>query len=101
MSQAWQEPAHAVLQQYPSGAQVVPLTQPLPVMQVCPCLLLQAPVPSHVPAQLSGSSAFVTATQLPAAEQAWQLPGQSLCTQQFPIGIQLPAPQGLNPAAQV
>ena len=52
MSQAWHEPEQVVSQQMPSGAQVVPLAQPLAtVWQVWPFLLLHAPVESHVPAQ--------------------------------------------------
>lgn len=101
MSQASQELVQAVLQQMPSGAQVVPVTQPLPVMQVWPRLLLQAPVASQVPGQLSVSSALVTATHAPAAEHVRQVPAQSLAVQQFAIGMQVPAPQGLNPAAQL
>ena len=61
--QAWLQ----VLSQHtPSGEQVVPAAQPPPaVWQVCPCLLLQAPVLSHVPAQTPGSSWLLTALQTP------------------------------------
>jgi hypothetical protein len=63
-------------------------------------LLLQAPEASQVPAQLSGSSAFMTGWQLPPAEQVLHAPGQSLSEQQLVSGMQLPAPHGLKPAAQ-
>lgn len=60
-----QGPVQAVLQQYPSCEQVVPPTQPpVTVLQTCPCLLLQAPLASQVPAQRPlGSSCPVAATQ--------------------------------------
>jgi len=74
---------------------------PLPVMQVCPRLLLHAPVASQVPLQLSRSSVLVTVTQAPVAEQVLHVPGQSLSEQQLAIGMQFPAPHGLKPGAQV
>ena len=46
-------------------------------VHACPCFLLQAPVASQicVPLQLSASSAFVIATQVPPVpEQAWHAP---------------------------
>jgi hypothetical protein len=53
----WQAWPHAVSQHTPSGEQVVPAAQPLAtVRQVWPCLLLHAPVLSHVPGQRPGSS---------------------------------------------
>lgn len=73
-----------------------PLTQPvLTVLHGCPRLLWQAPVESQVPAQrpATGSSALVTATQVPD-EQVVQAPGQSLAAQQLALGMQV-EPQGL------
>jgi hypothetical protein len=102
MSHAWHEPVQAVSQQVPSGEQVVPLTHPAEadtVLQVCPRLALHAPLPSQVPAQLSVSSAFFTATQLPPGpEQVWQLPVQSLLLQHSELAMHIPL-QGLKPDA--
>ena len=80
MSHAWQDPEHAVSQQMPSGAQVVPLAHPpTTVWQVWPFLLLHVPVASHVPRQRPvESSCPTTATQAWPDEQAWQGPGQSV-----------------------
>jgi hypothetical protein len=69
-SQAMHESAQAVSQQVLSGEQNVPARHPPAVVeQSCPCLLLQAPWPSQVPAHLVRSSWFFTVTQAPA-EQA-------------------------------
>jgi hypothetical protein len=49
--------AQAVLQQWLSAEQVVvEMHPPAIVVHVCPCLLLQDPVASQVPGQLSVSS---------------------------------------------
>jgi len=65
-SQAIQRAAQAWSQQYPSGLQGDPATQPpVVVPQVWPRLLLQAPVASQVPAQRPlGSSLPITAAQV-------------------------------------
>ena len=77
MSQAIHDSVQGLSQQYPSGAHVEPDTHPPCVAEHCwPFLLLHEPVLSQVPAQLSVSSASLTATQLPF-EQVWQMPGQS------------------------
>lgn len=55
-------------------------------MQACPCFVLQAPVPSQVlvPVQLSASSPFLTATQVPPEPvQDWQVP-QDAAAQHVP-----------------
>ena len=74
--QYWQAPLQALPQQTPSTQNV--LTHWDPVVQVCPCFSLHAPVPSQVLVvvlQLSGSSALLTATQVPPAPvQDWQVP---------------------------
>lgn len=75
-SHASQVPAQALSQQTPS-AHGNPFTQSAEVLQVWPCLLLHAPVASHVPAQTVGSSWFFTATHT-LAEQVWHAPEQSL-----------------------
>ena len=78
MLQASHDPVQALSQQVPSGEQVVPLAHPPPtVWQVCPCLLLHAPVASHVPAHTPGSSWFLTAVHTPFVH-VWQAPAQSL-----------------------
>jgi hypothetical protein len=60
---------------------------------------LQTPLPSQVPAQLSVSSAFFTATQLPPGpEQVWHAPPQSLLLQQVLLPMQV-LPHGLKPDA--
>jgi hypothetical protein len=69
------------------------------VVHACPRLDLQAPLPSQVPGQLSVSSMFLTATQLPPGpEQVWQDPPQSLLLQQALFSMQL-LPHGLKPDA--
>jgi hypothetical protein len=66
VSQVSQDPVQALSQQYPSGEQLVPAAQPaVTVWQVCPCLLLHAPVASQVPAQALRSSWFLSAVQTP------------------------------------
>jgi hypothetical protein len=84
MSHATQAPAQAVLQQIPSGEQVVPEThRPGTVLQACPCLLLQAPLASQVPRHRPfGSSWFVAATQAWLELHIVQFPEQSLFVQQ-------------------
>jgi hypothetical protein len=75
----------AVSQQVPSREQVVPETHPAAtVLQVCPCLLLQAPVESQVPAQRPlGSSMLLAATQLwLLVSHVMHIPVQSLFVQQ-------------------
>ena len=59
------------------------------VLHVCPCLLLQAPPESQVPAHRlgTGSSFPVTATQVPLLPQLWQV-AQSLSAQHFALGMQ-------------
>ena len=79
MSHAMHGPAQVWSQQTPSGEQVVPAAQPPPaVWQVCPCLLLHAPVLSQVPAHRPGSSWFLSAVHTPPEEQVWHTPPQSL-----------------------
>jgi hypothetical protein len=90
-SQATHEPVQAVLQQIPSGEQVVLETQPAAtVLQVCPCLLLHAPAESQVPAQRPlGSSTFLAATQVWVVEsQLMQVPVQSLFVQHPAVEMQ-------------
>ena len=70
------------------------------VSHACPRLDLQVPLLSQVPGQLSVSSAFLTATQLPPGpEQVWHAPPQSLALQQELFGMQ-ELPHGLKPGAQ-
>jgi hypothetical protein len=91
-SHATHEPVQAVLQQTPSGEQVVPEMQPPEaVVQVCPCLLLHAPALSQVPAQRPfGSSMLLAATQAwVEASHFIQVPGQSVSLQQAVSGMQL------------
>ena len=71
---------------------------PATVLQACPRLDLQVPLPSQVPLQLSVSSAFLTETQLPP-EQVWQVPLQSLLLQQALFAMHA-LPHGLKPDAQ-
>jgi hypothetical protein len=89
-------------QQTPSGEHEVPATQPpAEVLQLCPRFALHAPLASQVPGQLSVSSAFLTAAHVPpGAGQVWQTPVQSLAEQQLVLAMHVPAPHGLNPAAQ-
>jgi hypothetical protein len=71
----------------------VPETQSAPVVHVWPFFFLHAPVASQVfaPVQLSGSSALVTATQVPPAPvQAWQTP--QVWLQQW-LSVQVPVAQ--------
>lgn len=69
------------------------------VVHACPRLDLQVPLLSQVPEQLSLSSAFLTATQLPPGpEQVWQVPLQSLLLQQALLAMQV-VPHGLKPDA--
>jgi hypothetical protein len=79
-----------------------PVTQSLPTEQVCPCLVLQAPLESQIwlPEQFpSGSSAPVIGTQVPPPPvQARHVP-QLLVVQQRP-STQLPVVHWL-PAVQV
>jgi hypothetical protein len=66
------------------------------VWHVWPCLLLQAPVASQVPGQLSMSSWFLTGTHVPPGpEQVVHVPVQSLALQQVFVGMQAAVPQGL------
>jgi hypothetical protein len=98
-SQATHDPVQAVLQQYPSGEQVLPETHPAAtVLQVCPSLLLQAPLASQVPAQRPfGSASFVAATQVwVLALQAMQVPVQLPLVQHPPDGIQVVAPPAVH-----
>jgi hypothetical protein len=76
--QARQDPVHAWSQHTPS-AHVEPARQPPAVaVQVCPRLLLHAPVASQVPAQRPfGSSLFTAATQAWFAEHVMHGPAQS------------------------
>lgn len=79
------------MQQIPSGEQVVPEVQPAAtVLQVCPCLLLHAPVESQVPAQRPlGSSTLLAAMQLWLVEsQLMQVPVQSLFVQHPVVEMQ-------------
>ena len=94
--QYWQAPLQALPQQTPSTQYVV--THCDPVVQVCPCFSLQAPLASQVlpPEQLSESSPLVTATQVPPAPvQDWQLPHdaepQHIPSTQAPL-VHSPAP---------
>ena len=59
------DPLQALLQQTPSAK--LPPRQSVPAVHACPIFFLQVPLVSHVldPVQVSGSSAFVTATQAP------------------------------------
>jgi hypothetical protein len=69
------------------------------VLHAWPRLDLQLPLLSQVPAQLSLSSAFLTATQLPPGpEQIWQVPLQSPSLQQALLAMHA-LPQGLKPCA--
>jgi hypothetical protein len=78
MSQASHDPVHALSQQTPSGEHVVPAAQPPPAAwQIWPCLLLQAPVLSQVPAHTPGSSPFLMALHTPPM-QVWHSLAQSL-----------------------
>jgi hypothetical protein len=82
--------AQLLLQQYKS-TQVAPATQPAgTVEQSWPCLLLQAPAASQVPAQRPVGSAWLVATpQVCEALHCAQLPGQSASLQQEPLGMQV------------
>jgi len=87
---AEQEAEHGLSQQNPSEEQVVPDRQPpATAVQVCPLLLLQAPVASQVPAQRwLGSSAFVTAMQLcDVVSHVMHEPVQSVLLQQAASGM--------------
>jgi hypothetical protein len=54
-------------------------------------LLLQLPLGSQVPEQRAvGSSWFVAAVQAWLVPHFWQVPGQSLSTQQASIAMQVP-----------
>jgi hypothetical protein len=78
-----------------------PVMQSSATVHACPCLALQVPAASQVlvVAQVSGSSALVTGTQVPPPPvQAWQVP-QALTVQQRP-STQLPVVQSV-PAAQL
>jgi hypothetical protein len=69
------DPLQALLQQTVSAQ--LPLTHSVPAVHVCPVFFLQAPLALQVlaPVQLSGSSAFVTATQVPPGPvQDWHVP---------------------------
>jgi hypothetical protein len=69
------DPLQALLQQTPS-AQLPPM-QSVPPVHACPIFFLQAPLASQVldPVQVSGSSALVTATQVPPGPvQDWHVP---------------------------
>jgi hypothetical protein len=95
LAHVWHEAPQAVLQQCRSAQR--PVTQSVPTAQVWPCLVLQAPVESQVsvPMQLSGSSALVTATQVPPPPvQAWHFP-QAETPQQCP-STQLPLAQSVG-----
>jgi hypothetical protein len=73
--QNWHDPLQAELQQTPSAHWLV--MHWVAAVQACPCFLLQTPVASQVcvPLQVSASSAFVIATQVPPVPvQAWQAP---------------------------
>ena len=77
--QEWHAWSQVLLQQTPSGEQVVPAAQPAAtVWHDCPCLLLHAPVLSQVPTHTPGSSWFFTAMHTPAEEQVRHAPAQSL-----------------------
>ena len=67
-------------------------------MQVCPCLLLQAPLLSQVPTQRPfGSSWFVVATQVcVVALQVMQVPVQSLLVQQPVDAMQVVVPPAVH-----
>ena len=98
-SQATHDPVQAVLQQYPSGEQVLPETHPpATVLQVCPSLLLQAPLASQVPAQRPfGSASLAAATQVCVlALQAMQVPVQSPLVQHPLDGMQLVVPPAVQ-----
>lgn len=64
MSQASQDPVQALSQQWPSEQNVTP-AQSEAAWQACPCVLLHAPVASHVPGQAPVSSWLLTAVQTP------------------------------------
>jgi hypothetical protein len=105
-SHAMHDAAQALLQQVPSGAQVVPVTQPPAVVwQVCPRLLLQRPVASQVPGHtvVLGSSALTMGRHNPAmveSEQERHAPVHALSQQtpstQLPI-VHSAAPWQDNP----
>ena len=79
-----QDPLQALLQQTAS-AQLPPM-QSVPAVHACPIFFLQAPSASQVldPVQVSGSSAFVTATQVPPGPvHDWHVP-QVATLQQWP-----------------
>jgi hypothetical protein len=72
-AQVWQTPLHGSEQQMPSSA--MPLAQFAELAVAWPGLSLQAPEELQVeePVHVPGSSAFVTAVQVPGvAEQDWQ-----------------------------
>lgn len=82
------EPAQALLQQTLSAQN--PVMQSPATEHVCPCLALQAPAESHVPAQRPFGSSMLL-----AAAHVWvlvlhimQLPVQSLFVQQPVDGMQ-------------
>jgi hypothetical protein len=82
--QAMQVPHEAAPQQRLSTQ--LPVAQSAPAVQLLPDLILQSPVALQVlpPAQVSRSSALMTATQLPLLPvQVWQLP-QAAAPQQWP-----------------
>jgi hypothetical protein len=83
--QARQVPQVLVVQQRPSTQ--LPVVHWLPAVHVSPGLFLQAPVLSHVRAPeqvLSGSSAFVTATQVPAVPvHDWHVPHAAAAQQRL------------------
>jgi hypothetical protein len=84
------DPLQAVLQQTLS-AQLPPMHS-VPAVHACPIFFLQAPLASQVlaPVQLSGSSAFVTATQVPPGPvHDWHVPHEAKL-QQWPSTQDLP-----------
>src|SRR3569623_932020 len=101
----WQEPSvrpahepaqvasdpHDCAQQYPSFVQIAPVKQPPVVaVQSWPFLLLQAPAPSHVPAQCpEGSSIAVALTHTWLELHIWHGPAQSVELAQPPV-VELP-----------
>jgi hypothetical protein len=78
---SWHSP-QAVLQQ--TLLTQLPLTQSVATLQACPDFFLHAPLALQllVPLQLSESSAFVTATQVPPVPvQAWHVPHDAVVQQ--------------------
>jgi len=89
-SQALHPPVQLLLQQYPSTQDVPEMQPAATALQVCPCLLLQVPPASQVPAHRPlGSFALLTPTQVwLVVSQDVQVAVQSLFVQQPLEGMQ-------------